>query len=244
MDLQEEAQMLLDIGTNGEIVIGDKQGFYVTSTAAGPVFEGGNISCGIPAVKGAISHASLEKIGETHGEELYWNCEILGEEIESKESPIGICGSGLIDCVAALWKDGVIDENGTLIDLFFETGVPIEQLRITQSDIREVQMGKAAIRAGMEILLEMLSAKKIYLAGGFGTELCIESAVAIGLIPKEISNCIISKGNTSLKGVQKFLLDENGEDRVWNIVHKSKEIVLTEVGNFEEKYILFMQFLL
>ena len=239
MDLQEEPQMLLDIGTNGEIVIGDKKGFYVTSTAAGPVFEGGNISCGIPAVKGAIAHAVLENT-----EELHWNCEILGGAAECKKAPVGICGSGLIDCVAALWQEGIIDENGTLIDCFFETGVPVNQLRITQSDIREVQMGKAAIRAGIEVLMEKESVEKLYLAGGFGTELNIASAITIGLLPEDSRNCVISKGNTSLKGLQKFLMDKSGEERIWDIIQKSKEIVLAKEGNFEEKYILFMQFLI
>jgi len=244
MDLSEKPQMLLDIGTNGEIVIGNRGGFLVTSTAAGPVFEGGNISCGIPAVKGAIAHAKIEKCTGKSGEEPLWNCKILGDNQNMPCTPKGICGSGLIDIAASLWQEEMIDENGTLTDAYFETGVPVQKLRITQADIRELQMGKAAIRAGIEVLLEKMSFERLYLAGGFGTELDVKSAIAIGLLPQESRNCVIVKGNTSLLGLQKFLRDENGEKRVQQIVEESKEIILAEEGNFEEKYILFMQFLL
>mgnify|MGYP003301589076 CR=1 FL=1 len=245
MDLSEKTHMLLDIGTNGEMVIGNKDGFLVTATAAGPVFEGGNISCGMPAVKGSVSHVQCVSGFSGDGEkEFVWNCEMIGIEQQSEEMPKGICGSGLIDLAAALWKEGLIDENGTLIEKFFETGVLIKGLKITQADIRELQMGKAAIRAGIEILRQKMIPECIFLAGGFGTELDIDAANVIGLIPKGIDNDVFLKGNTSLLGLQKFLTDENAQMRVKNIVKLSEEIMLAEEGNFEEKYILFMQFLL
>ena len=244
MDLSEKTQMLLDIGTNGEMVVGSKDGFLVTATAAGPVFEGGNISCGMPAVKGAVSHIKcVPKYLEVEEKEYIWNCEIIGIEHQKEKMPKGICGSGLIDLAAAFLKEGLIDENGTLIESVFETGVWLKGLKITQADIRELQMGKAAIRAGIEILSEKMIPERLFLAGGFGTELDVDSACSIGLLPKEIKYEVVSRGNTSLLGLQKFLTDENGENRLKNIVKLSEELVLSEEGNFEERYILFMQFL-
>lgn len=245
MDLSEKMQMLLDIGTNGEMVIGNKDRFLVTATAAGPVFEGGNISCGMPAVKGAVSHVQCVSGFSGDGEKKYvWDCEMIGIPKQSEKMPKGMCGSGLIDVAAELLKECLIDENGTLIEKFFETGVSIKGLKITQADIRELQMGKAAIRAGIEILCQKRMPECIFLAGGFGAELDIDAANVIGLIPKGINNGVLSKGNTSLLGLQKFLTDEKAEMRVKDIVKLSEEILLAEEGNFEEKYILFMQFLL
>ena len=244
MDLSEKIQMLLDIGTNGEMVIGNKDGFLVTATAAGPVFEGGNISCGMPALKGAVSHVQCMSEFNVDGEKEYiWNCETIGINHQNEKMPKGICGSGLIDLAAELLKEGLIDENGTLIEKFFETGVLVKGLKMTQADIRELQMGKAAIRAGIESLCQKRIPECVFLAGGFGTELDIDSASVIGLLPKGIGNNVFSKGNTSLLGLQKFLTDENAKMRVKNIVKLSEEIMLAEEGNFEEKYILFMQFL-
>lgn len=244
MDLSEKKQMLLDIGTNGEMVIGDKDGFLVTSTAAGPVFEGGNISCGMPAVKGAVAHVQcVSEVSRCGEKEYVWNCETIGSNHQNEKMPKGICGSGLIDLAAEFLKEGLIDENGTLVERFFETGVLVKGLKMTQADIRELQMGKAAIRAGIEILSEKMIPESIFLAGGFGTELDIDSASSIGLLPKEMKHEVVSKGNTSLAGLQKFLTDEKGERRIKNIVKLSEETVLAEDGNFEERYILFMQFL-
>ena len=236
MDIKEEPQMLLDVGTNGEMVIGGKYGFIVTSAAAGPVFEGGNISCGMPAVKGAIAHIKED------------SCEVVGDA-----EPKGICGSGLVDLAAYLLDAQVIDENGTLCDAYFDEGYPVcnclknnpaGSMKMTQADIREIQMGKAAIRAGIEVLTEDDKPECIYLAGGFGAAMDVVSAVKIDLLPEQWCNRIESVGNAALEGAHKFLLDEHGTGRVKGIVEKSREILLAEQGNFEEKYIHFMQFLI
>lgn len=233
MDLQKEKQMLLDVGTNGEMVIGNSAGFIVTSTAAGPVFEGGKISCGMPAVRGAIAHF---KNG---------TCEVIGDV-----KPQGICGSGLVDLVAHMLEEAIIDENGTLGDAYFTEGYPIGMtedscnLRLTQTDIRELQMGKAAIRAGIEVLMEKYRPEKIYLAGGFGAAIDADSAAKIELFPKELLHSIKPVGNAALEGTHKFLLDKYGEERVRDIVQKSQEILLAKEVKFEENYIHFMQFLI
>lgn len=235
MDLKDEPHMLLDVGTNGEMVIGSKNGFVATSTAAGPVFEGGNISIGMPAIRGAISHIK---------EETY--------EVVGQVEPRGICGSGLVDLAALMLKKGIIDENGTFCDDYFESGYPIEVLigktmrglRLTQSDMRELQLGKAAIRTGMEVLTQECRPKQIYLAGGFGTAIDVESACAIGMFSQEVSAQISSVGNAALEGAHKFLLDARGAERVTRIAGNAREILMAKAGNFEEKYIHFMQFLI
>ena len=202
MDLKENPHMLLDVGTNGEMVIGDKNGFLATATAAGPVFEGGKIRY----------------------------------------------GSELIAMAARLLEKQIIDENGTFCDEYFESGYPVkpagqEEVRLTQSDIRELQMGKAAIRAGMDILLQKVKAKKIYLAGGMGNAIDPKAAVSIGLFSEDCVNLIEPVGNAALEGAHKLLLDENGEERVQKIVENAREMNLANERDFEEKYIHFMQFL-
>ncbi len=244
MDLQEEVQMLLDVGTNGEMVIGNKERFFVTSAPAGPVFEGGAISCGMPAVDGAVFAIESREVKQ----KLLWSYQILGTE---KTRAKGICGSGLVDLAAELWKRGIIDENGTLDDEHFESGflLPMEleenQIILTQADIRELQMGKAAIRAGIELLIKKSEEKpkKWYLSGGFGTAIQKEAAGRIGLFPKEYIEQITPMGNTALLGAVKYLLDKDGELRVKKIVKLAEEIYLAREVDFEEKYILFMQFL-
>ena len=205
------------------------------STAAGPVFEGGNISCGMPAVKGAIAHINEKK------------CEIIGDV-----KPLGLCGSGIVDLAAYLFKENVIDENGTLSEEYFENGYPLEdcmkdeqiKIQLTQQDIRQLQMGKGAIRAGVEILLQYGIPDRIFLAGGFGTAIDVEAACGIDLLPKVYKNRVVSVGNTVIAGLHKYLTDPKGEERVTNITIKVREILLAEVGKFEETYIHFMQFLI
>lgn len=235
MDLKDEPQMLLDVGTNGEMVIGSKGGFVVTSAAAGPVFEGGNISCGMPAVKGAIAHLKNGKL------------EVVGDV-----EPQGICGSGLVDLAAYLLEKHIMDENGTLCDRYFDEGYPLgayigeelSHIRLKQSDIRELQMGKAAIRAGIEVLTQDCIPECIYLAGGFGAAIDVEAAGQIALFPEALYDRIKPVGNAALEGAHKFLIDANGESRLRNIAKKSQEIFLAKEGKFEEKYIHFMQFLI
>ena len=260
MDVSEACQMLIDVGTNGEMVIGNKNGFLTASAAAGPVFETGGISCGMPACKGAISQ--VRYVSDR------WEYQILGSEGTKAK---GFCGSGLLDLAAELCRLGIIDENGTFCDAYFENGfsLPVEEkeeagketkksIILSQAEIRELQMGKAAIRTGVEILrekirsekkkeekaeIEKIEIEKMYLAGGFGTAIDIKSAVGIGLFPKEYFVLIEPVGNTALLGAEKYLLDENGEKRMRQIVEKSDEITLAKESDFQEKYIHFMQFL-
>ena len=144
MHRSEGYHLLLDIGTNGEMVLGNCRHMYVTSTSAGPAFEGGNISCGMAGIPGVISHVFMEETGKA-------GFQVIGEadgENKKKQQAIGICGTGMIDLVYELRKHQMIDEHGTYSDLYFDTGYELaEKVKFTQNDIRELQMAKAAIRA-------------------------------------------------------------------------------------------------
>lgn len=275
--LEEETgpALLLDIGTNGEMALGGREGFLVTSAAAGPVFEGGGISCGMPGIPGAVTHVSLRRMGvkagpgersnpqkretpDVCGRDGRWETEADGYRVSCEtiggERPAGLCGTGIIDAVSELVREGLIDENGTLKDPWFETGFPVagERIRLTQQDIRQVQMGKAAIRAGIETLRKEYQAGRgegageeemhIFLAGGFGYDMKIENAVRIGLFPDEFAGRVTAAGNSSLKGAERFLTEEDAGKAFDRIVKHAKEIHLATHPGFADRYLKDMFF--
>ena len=257
MDLKRHTAMLLDIGTNGEMAIGNKDGFFVTSAAAGPVFEGGGVSCGVPGIPGAITHISLDEgikaiCPAPTGDFLSTRDMTLicrGSRLETIEGkvPVGLCGTGIIDLTAELLMNGLIDENGTLCSPWFENGFPITEdgLIFLQSDIREVQMGKSAIRAGIETLLTKYGSAlpdTVYLSGGFGCYMDAGKAERIGLFPKGIHKKIVSIGNGALEGARRFLTDETGIERVNRIAALAEEINLAKQEQFNEQYLEHMFF--
>jgi uncharacterized 2Fe-2S/4Fe-4S cluster protein (DUF4445 family) len=190
---------LVDLGTNGEIAIGNRQGIVCASTAAGPAFEAGSIRMGMRAATGAISHISLTNGGV--------RATVIGDA-----TPKGICGSGLVDAVAMGLECGAIRASGRIADgsKVFPVSDPVV---LYQSDIRELQLAKGAIAAGFKLVLKRLGAlahdlKKIYLAGAFGNYVQIESAIAIGLIEAP-RNLIHAAGNTALHGAKMLLLSES-----------------------------------
>lgn len=206
---EDEGQwLLLDIGTNGEMLLGNaKKGYVCCATAAGPAFEGAEITMGMPAADGAISSVICKD------RSLYVGT--IGE----KEA-VGICGSGLLDALAVFLESGLMDESGMLMD---EEEVPeecrhyigryegqacvwlTEKVCVTQEDVRNLQLAKAAIAAGIEILLkekafEYKDVTGVLLAGGFGSFLNKESAAKIGLIPKELLPVTEAVGNAAGEG--------------------------------------------
>jgi uncharacterized 2Fe-2S/4Fe-4S cluster protein (DUF4445 family) len=235
----EEICLLIDLGTNGEIAIGNKERILVTSTAAGPAFEGGNISCGVGSIPGAISRVSLEADHIT--------LETIGEQ-----KPIGICGTGVIELVSELFRNGVIDETGLLIEEYFKSGYPIVEseevsIRFTQKDIRELQLAKAAVRAGIEVLLKRYGVtyqqlEKVYLAGGFGFYLDIDKAIKISLLPEEFRDKIFLSGNSSLAGAVQYASNTDFTKRVEDILAKSQEIHLSNDEDFNKLYLEYMSF--
>ncbi|HKL79386.1 MAG TPA: ASKHA domain-containing protein [Mobilitalea sp.] len=233
-DYAEKPCLFIDLGTNGEMALGNKDRILVASTAAGPAFEGGNISSGVGSLPGAISHVTIsadKPIYETIG----------------GKPPIGICGTGLIDIVSELFKAGLMDDTGLLVEAHFEKGYTIEGITLTQRDIRELQLAKAAIHAGIEILIKQYGTTyqqidKVYLAGGFGYKMDIAKAVHIGLIPEELVEKIEAVGNTSLAGAIQYLTDTNSVESIEHILSVSEEINLSNDSDFNDIYVSRMSF--
>lgn len=260
MQESEKERLLLDIGTNGEMVLGNRKGFVVTSAAAGPVFEGGNIACGVPGIPGAVAHVTLS-LGTKSTDLPETKATITSryETIEDKP-PLGICGSGIIDVMSELVRLGVVDENGTIAEEWFEDGVPVAGGKVvfTQRDVREIQMGKSAIRAGIETLLmeyKKMCAKindtdmngrpaELLLAGGFGYYMDADKAINIGMFPDSFTGRIRSVGNSALEGARQYLLAEETEAKrqIQQIIDSAQEINLAMHPAFQELYLQHMFF--
>ncbi len=277
---KKETSFYLDIGTNGEMAVGNSSEILVTSAAAGPVFEGGNLSCGVPGIPGAISHVTISGQEKEFGTLSWKRAEAGGKRVGTGgtgtaaicvetggtgaaaiyetiggREPVGLCGSGVTDLLSGLVRAGIVDENGELSEPWAQEGFPVvsEQIRFTQRDIREIQMGKSAIRAGIETLAAEYAARSaipavsaasvpFYLAGGFGYALDVPNAVQIGLLPEWCSEKICLCGNSSLTGAVRWLCAEGAEKEVKDIVEKAVEISLALHPQFQELYLEHMFF--
>lgn len=230
---EQKNTLLIDLGTNGELVIGSREELICASTAIGPAFEGGKIYAGVPSVSGAICRVQRKGTNSLSVQTIF------------DKKPIGICGSGVIDVIALLLDEKIIDETGLLKEEYFETGFPIyqDEIRITQKDIREVQLAKAAVAAGIETLLKEYGEQpiaKVYLAGGFGDGIDIENAKKIGLLPKQLEIELV--GNTSIFGGVKLLQISKERQleeikQLEKMIKKARMINLSENVFFQEKYI-------
>lgn len=233
------SSLLIDLGTNGEIALfgGSLEEILVTSVAAGPAFEGGNISSGVASIPGAIYAAQFSAENDT------FSYNTIGGK-----PPVGICGTGIISICAELVRHGLIDETGLLITGESVTVVTGESpIIFTQKDVREVQLAKSAVRAGIEILLEEAgisyeNIEKVFLAGGFGYTMESDSAVTIGLFPTQLKNKIQAVGNAALGGCAKFLLNPACEPEIQKIAANAKEINLATHPRFEEIFIMHCDF--
>ena len=221
----DEISLMCDAGTNGELSQWKDGKLLVTSTAAGPAFEGAGISCGCGSVRGAIDRVWVEDGG--------MKIHTIGGE-----AAVGVCGSGLIDAVAAGLQLDLIDETGALDDddLPLSDGVALQP-----KDIRAVQLAKAAIAAGIETLMESAGVtaedvKTLYIAGGFGSHLNVNSAAAIGLFPKELAGRVKVLGNAALSGAAELLM--NGHRLEWTreIAGKAEHVNLGGNPKFNEHY--------
>lgn len=247
---KKEAALALDIGTNGELLLTDgKGGLWGCSAAAGPAFEGGNISCGMRGEPGAIERVRPAPGGRgvvvsviNGAAETTETTETTGVDgaTETCAAARGICGSGLIDAAAALLAMGEMDDVGRLRsgESFFLT----PKVFLTQKDIRQLQMAKGAIGAGRRILAKRASdeIRSVYLAGAFGSYLDWESAVAIGLLPKGIPVC--SCGNAAGVGASMILLSEEEWRRGCEWAGRLVHLELAEEPEFAEIFLEEMYF--
>lgn len=224
LDERDENAMLIDIGTNGEIMLKKDGRCFACSCAAGPAFEGAHIACGTGAVAGAIDHARVE------------NGEIVYTTIGGGEAT-GICGSGLIDLTAALLERGDITPMGRMAgDVHLS-----ERVYLARSDIREVQLAKAAIASGIRILAEQAGAafediEKVYLAGGFGNFIGLDSACRIGLLPAALRAKIVPVGNAAGSGSVRLLVSEQARRRAEALRQATRCVELAATPDFNDVY--------
>ncbi len=242
-----ELSLLIDIGTNGEIVVGNRDWMLASSCSAGPAFEGSGITSGTRAVAGAIERFSLGDGGDP-----LW--ETIGGE-----PPIGICGSGLLDAVAELFRAGILGRDGRFNPdhptdrLTFEDGRGIftvvgagesgnrRPIVIAQADIDNLVRAKAAIYAGVSVLLKAVDLdpgrlERVFISGGFGRYLDIERARRIGLLPAVAPEKISFIGNGSLRGAKLFLLSRQARAEAARIAGSATYLELSANPNFMEEY--------
>ena len=227
-----ELSLLADLGTNGEMALGNSEKILVTSTAAGPAFEGGGISCGTGSVDGAVCGVDLDGgVIRTIGD----------------KKPCGICGTGIIELIAELLRHGIIDKTGLLSERYFDGGYPLtDDIRLTQQDIRAVQAAKSAVFSGIKTLLheygeEPNDVKNVYLAGGFGHGLNLKKAEKIGLLPEGAAEKAKILGNGALAGAVRLAAD--GGEGISRIKEISSDVLLGGSEYFSKLYIENMEFM-
>lgn len=230
LHLSDSYQVLIDLGTNGEIVVGNKHRILCASTAAGPAFEGARITMGMTATTGAISSV-INRKGK-------YNCHTIGNV-----TPTGICGSGIIDAVAIFLEKNLMNEFGDI-----QSGEPQlyldHKVFLNQKDIREVQLAKSAIHTGLEILYKQLEIKQeqidnLYIAGGFGNFINLSNALKIGLLDLE-EDKIIKMGNTALIGAKIFLFTK--PEKIDEVLKIIRHISLESDPEFQDLFIQNMMF--
>lgn len=233
---QQDNCLLIDIGTNCEIILKRNGKYFACAAAAGPAFEGGNIEMGMGGVEGAIDH-------------IYYNYNKLSYSTVSGTAK-GICGSGLTDLMAILTQYNIIDRSGLLREIdsplsknIFEDKFFITQdVYITQKDIREFQLAKSAVRSGINILMknagcDSAAISTVYLAGGLGYYINIDSATKIGLLPQEFSSKTKSVGNAGGKGAVMCLVNEDNLNICQKIADKISVVDLNEQPDFFSEFV-------
>ncbi|SDB49699.1 Uncharacterized 2Fe-2 and 4Fe-4S clusters-containing protein, contains DUF4445 domain [Pseudobutyrivibrio sp. YE44] len=226
---EKETFLFVDMGTNAEIVLFDGEKYWCSSASAGPALEGASLSCGCASIAGAINHISI-------------NNRICKFTTIGGEKPIGICGSGIIDLIHELRRNELIDEGGLLIEEYADTGFPItEDIIVTGEDIQQVILAKAAIRSGLQMLMEAAklppeSIDHLYVSGGLGATISIWAAAGIGLFSMDLIPKFESLGNTSLIGDIAFIMEPD-EDALKEIKDNSQVVLLATTPRFEELFL-------
>ena len=248
LDEEKDLSLLIDIGTNGEIVLGNKEFLISASASAGPAFEGSGVTCGMRASRGAIQKV---KINPTDSLVTY--------ETIANAKPRGICGSGYIDTIAQMLNSGLLDKNGKIkaiknerirenefgkefVLAFKEKADSTSDIVITEADIENIKRAKAAIYSAASVLvrhmnLDFRKIKKIFIAGGFGTYIDINNAITIGLLPDLEKTRFIFVGNSSLAGARQILLSYEAMKKANEIAHKITYFELSVEAKYMDEYV-------
>lgn len=230
---REQMTLLIDIGTNGELVLGNRKRRLACSTAAGPALEGARISCGMPGADGAIDHVWLE------------DGKVRFSVIGSGEAK-GICGSGLLDAAAALLELGTLDESGAFLTEEKEYRFS-DKVSLTQRDIRELQLAKGAIAAGIRILCRRMGIflkeiESVLVAGAFGNYMNADSACRIGLIPSELRDRIHTIGNAAGEGSCLAACGEAAFALASKLASETEFVELASDADFQEIFVEELEF--
>ena len=254
-------QLLVDVGTNAEIVLGNDERLFAASSPTGPAFEGAQISSGQRATAGAIERVridreTLEPSVKVIGSDL-WSTDEGFDEATAKTGVPGICGSGIIEAISELVSAGVIDQQGVIRgDLADKTDriVPDERtfsyvlhgdIQVTQADVRAIQLAKAALRAGIELLLEhaeLETVDEIRLAGAFGAHIDPAHAMIVGLIPDAPIDAVRAVGNSAGSGAARVLLSQDQRDEVEALVREVTKIETATEARFQELFVTALAF--
>jgi len=247
---EEKLRVFVDVGTNGEIVLGSLKRVLCTAAPAGPAFEGSQIRCGMRATDGAIEGVTLSDRVEL---------QVIGGDV----APRGICGSGLVDTVAQLRVVGLLDAGGKMHSreevpehplsdrLISVDGVRAfllaENVYLSQRDVRELQFGKGSIATGIKVLMDVMGVKtadldEVLLGGSFGSYLNPESAKIIGLVPPVDVDRILSVGNTAGEGAKMSLLSFRERQVAFELPEKIEYVELSGRSDFNDSFISVLQF--
>ena len=260
----DEMTLLVDVGTNAEIVLGDKTRVVAASSPTGPAFEGAEISCGQRAAPGAIERVRVDP------ETLTPRIRVIGIDAWSDEPEFmekldsvgvtGVCGSGIIEVIAEMYLAGIISTDGVIDGTLAATNERIvadgrtfsyvlwqgeQELRITQNDVRAIQLAKAALYAGVKLLMDRLEidhVDRIKLAGAFGTYIDPKHALVLGLIPDCEVEKVASVGNAAGTGARMCLLNRGYREEIEGVVHRIEKVETALEPRFQEHFVAAMAF--
>jgi uncharacterized 2Fe-2S/4Fe-4S cluster protein (DUF4445 family) len=253
MDRDARVRLFVDIGTNCEIVLGNRDWLLATAAPAGPAFEGAAIKCGMRAADGAIEVVTMTPAG-------------LSLKVIGDAEPLGLCGSGLVDAVTGLVRVGLLDDSGRFIPaqdarlkapglagrltmigkervfVLHWRGAAQDSIYLSQRDVRELQFAKAAIATGWQILLEEAGlsvgdVKQVLLAGSFGSYLSAASAIRIGLVPKVPVPRVVSAGNVAGEGAKMALLSLRERAGGLALLEEVRYVELSDRADFNDRFI-------
>jgi uncharacterized 2Fe-2S/4Fe-4S cluster protein (DUF4445 family) len=243
--------LLIDLGTNGELILKGRDGFYATSCATGPAFEGAALACGMQAIPGAIDRVMLSA-GDAPPQ-----YSLVQKQTGKPSVAAGICGSGVISAVAALIAAGIVEKTGRFASPFrapaqmktvdgsqhyviAPAAADMGDISLSQKDIRSVQLGKAALICGIEFLLRaagMTTPERILIAGAFGSHLDKDDMLAVGMLPPIDPARIEVVGNAAGAGAVMIVCNSAYLDTLHNLVEETKVIDLTADSDFQKTFI-------
>ncbi len=257
--MRDEMTLLVDIGTNAEIILGNRHRMLAASSPTGPAFEGAQISSGQRAAPGAIERVRIDK--ETLSPKFkvigcdLWSTEEGFDEAVCSTGVTGICGSGIIEVVAEMYLAGVIDSNGVILGSNAEKSERIvadgrtfayvlndsdPKIMITQNDVRAIQLAKAALYAGVKLLMERMDVTEveaIRLAGAFGSHVDVKYAMILGLIPDCELSQVTSAGNAAGTGARIALLDRQSRADIRHIVRNIEKVETAVEPSFQNHFV-------